>query len=858
MPRLRPASNLGVGLLSFSKKTFLMVDFKKLRAESAKAKPIDPLEIFRRQPKPPEINDLYTSQAEVLREWNNRRDQQDIVVKLHTGGGKTLVGLLIAQSTINEKGGPVLYLVPTNQLVKQTSEKARQYGIETVVYEKGRALSESFERADIIMIATYRSLFNGRSKFGLLGQPDIQSASAVILDDAHVAFGSVRDSFTLEIEKQKLQQRYFDLCTLFRLSFREIDKLGTFDDIVAGRETGLLEVPYWAWLDHIESVKTQLSLESSSYPFVWPLLRDNLHLCHALVSHSSFTITPVLPLVNLFPTFSASPRRVYMSATISDDSEIVRTFNANAEFVRQPLSSQSLAGVSERMILIPDLMNFEVDTPTLARTVIQNVSQQGKGTVILSPSDYRAAKWADVAMVARGTEAVEKAVDELQKGVTIGPIAFSNRYDGIDLPGNSCRLLLMDGLPGGSSAYEQYRRICFYGGNALTRLLAQRIEQGIGRGARGSGDHCVVIMTGKDLSAWISKAVNYQFLTDATKAQIEMGAVISESIAGEGDVLSTVNKGISRDTDWTSYHAEKLADMVQHETTNQDLIDQASVERRAFGCWQRGYPEQAITKIERYLQTSPHAEKQVAGWLLQFAGRIANAWGNTQKAQDLQAQAFSFNENLTRPRVKPPYQRIAVPAAQERAICEQLNEYRARMGLLSSFEYTVSLLTPESSSNIFERELANLARFIGLSSERFDNNGQGPDVLWLLPSATGIVIEAKSRKQGKNVLTKEQHGQLLVAEQWFNVEYPGQPCHRASVHPTSNATRNAIAQGSLALTYEKLAELVSDARRILKALVSSQRSGPDLISECAQFLQSSNLNHERIVGAYFLPFQEID
>ena len=172
-----------------------MVDFKKLRAESAKPKPFDPLEIFRRQPKPPEINDLYTSQAEVLRDWHYRRDQQDIVVKLHTGGGKTLVGLLIAQSTINEKGGPVLYLVPTNQLVKQTAEKSRQYGIEAVVYERGRMLSDYFEKAETIMIATYRSLFNGRSKFGLLGQADVQMASAVILDDAHVAFGSVRDSF---------------------------------------------------------------------------------------------------------------------------------------------------------------------------------------------------------------------------------------------------------------------------------------------------------------------------------------------------------------------------------------------------------------------------------------------------------------------------------------------------------------------------------------------------------------------------------------------------------------------------------------------------------------------------------------
>lgn len=32
----------------------------------------------------------------------------------------------------------------------------------------------------------------------------------------------------------------------------------------------------------------------------------------------------------------------------------------------------------------------------------------------------------------------------------------------------------------------------FYGGTTITRMIAQRKEQGIGRGARGAGDHCVV------------------------------------------------------------------------------------------------------------------------------------------------------------------------------------------------------------------------------------------------------------------------------------------------------------------------------------------------------------------------------
>ena len=36
-----------------------MVDFNKLRSKKPKSRVIEPLEIFRRLPKPPGINDLY-------------------------------------------------------------------------------------------------------------------------------------------------------------------------------------------------------------------------------------------------------------------------------------------------------------------------------------------------------------------------------------------------------------------------------------------------------------------------------------------------------------------------------------------------------------------------------------------------------------------------------------------------------------------------------------------------------------------------------------------------------------------------------------------------------------------------------
>ena len=112
------------------------LDLNKLRAAKKQPKVIDPVEIFRRLPKEVDIKDLYGSQVEVLNAWFADRAKPDHVVKLHTGGGKTLVGLLMAQSIINETGEPVVFICPNNHLVGQTLRKAAEYNIPAVGYDK--------------------------------------------------------------------------------------------------------------------------------------------------------------------------------------------------------------------------------------------------------------------------------------------------------------------------------------------------------------------------------------------------------------------------------------------------------------------------------------------------------------------------------------------------------------------------------------------------------------------------------------------------------------------------------------------------------------------------------------------------
>jgi len=839
-----------------------MVDFSKLKSQNKKTAITNPIEIFRRLPKAPGINDLYASQAEVLENWFAQKDQKDSVIKLHTGGGKTLVGLLIAQSCLVDLKEPVLYLVPTLQLVAQTLEKSESYGIRAVPYEAGSGipLNEEFLNGDAILIATYKALFNGRSKFKLRGAPQPQNVGAIVLDDAHTAFSVIRETFTIQISSNDNQELYNEISSMFRQSFGDVNKLGLFDDILDGSESNVLEVPYWAWKAQGDAVRTALRSSAASDSFAWPLLRDNLRLCHAFISRNAFSITPILPMLNLFPTFYDAPRRIYMSATIADDSELIKTFDISDRFVSKPLSSSSLAGVSERMVLIPDSMPCGYDINGDTRALVEWAAKNKKGAVILVPSGSMAESWGNCASYPKKQDQIEQAITSLQNLNSFGPIVFANRYDGIDLPGDSCRLLVLHGLPTGISDYEQFRATALYGGTSITRMIAQRLEQGMGRGARGAGDHCAIILAGGDLSSWVSQKKNFRFLTDATRAQLEIGMNVSREIESLKDLAGTIKKCFTRDQDWTTYHAETLDELIEMDDERPPhTFAIPMAERAAFNLWENGQHEKAIGKIETLLQGDElKGDRQTKGWMEQFIARIANDWGSAELTEKHQVSAFANNRNLLRPRIMPPYTPIALPESQAHAIAKQIQRYQFRSGLVSSFNDCVALLTKDSSANQFEQALLYLAKFIGLSGDRYDVNGEGPDVLWLLPHKVGFVIEAKSRKKDKNALTKGEHGQLLVASEWFTKNYSGYDCVRVSVHPENKATKAAVAHASHALTYKKLAQLISDSRVLLSDLCNSRRSGEQLVYQCAQALSSSPIEANKLKDNYLIPFEVQD
>ena len=329
--------------------------FQEAAGSKGKPKPINPRDIFNSLPKPPGINDLYASQAEVLDAWFPRRTDRDVVVKLHTGGGKTLVALLMAQSVMNETGR-ARDLSRADQPTRRSGHR-QEPGVRDpdCAICHGQPLAARVLRRQGVLVGAYETLFNGRSKFGVRNSgQDVVKAGAIILDDAHVALSSVREAFSLTISAKEHTEVYADLAGRFRPAFKEVGRSGSFADITNGKDYGVMEVPSWAWHRKLPEVEQYLVQQC----------RRDRSLCLAVparqprrlplpVQPRSATITPIFPPVDLLPTFEDCRRRIYMSATIADDSEIVRAFGASADAVAKPITSTSLAGVGERMILIP-------------------------------------------------------------------------------------------------------------------------------------------------------------------------------------------------------------------------------------------------------------------------------------------------------------------------------------------------------------------------------------------------------------------------------------------------------------------------------------------------------------------------
>jgi replicative superfamily II helicase len=396
-----------------------MVEFKKLLGKSGLTKPIDPIEIFNNLDKESGKEYLRPPQKSVLKEWHEGfRDKKDLIIKLHTGQGKTLIGLLILQSSINEGQGPAMYVCPNNYLVDQTIEQARSFGLKTIKFDDSKPPSK-FLNSEAILVANCKRLFNGKSVFGVRGSGrETVNIGAIVIDDAHKCLDIIRDSFSITINRvyEDVENPvYNDLWKVFEESLKR-QAPGTCSDITNHVDC-LLAVPFWTWFDKRDEVLNILSKyrDSEGLLFVWDLLKDHIDECVCIFSGNKLEITPRLLPVDLIPSFTDAKRRIFLSATLTEDAFLVKDLGIEPDSVTNPLSSRDIKYSGERLIIIPSLVDPNLRREQIISWVQDLAAKHGDfGVVAITPSFYHANEWKSGGAEIAGISDLYEMIEDLK------------------------------------------------------------------------------------------------------------------------------------------------------------------------------------------------------------------------------------------------------------------------------------------------------------------------------------------------------------------------------------------------------------------------------------------------------------
>ena len=150
------------------------------------------------------------------------------------------------------------------------------------------------------------------------------------------------------------------------------------------------------------------------------------------------------------------------------------------------------------MILMPQELNAEFESDEIRKLLVTLAKKEN--VVVIVPSKPAAEPWQAVAdQILLADNAVDGIAKLRQKHV--GLTVLVNRYDGIDLPHDACRVLAIVGLPEVTSYTELTDMAVLSDSQSGLRRQMQRTEQGMGRGVRSNDDYCVVLLIGAKLTA---------------------------------------------------------------------------------------------------------------------------------------------------------------------------------------------------------------------------------------------------------------------------------------------------------------------------------------------------------------------
>jgi hypothetical protein len=548
-------------------------------------------------------------------------------------------------------------------------------------------------------------------------------------------------------------------------------------------------IPFWNWQDKIQKVKNVLRkyINKDFVKFNFPLIDDCLITCNCVISARCIEITPKCIPIEKITSFEQAERRIFMSATLADDSVFVTAMGLNHKGITNIITPEKANDIGDRLLIFPQVINNNI-TDEIIKQKLKSLSKK-HNVVVIVPSHQRSSFWSDVTDLTLDYTNINDGVNKLKNG-HIGLVVFVNKYDGVDLPDDACRILVIDGLPYMRNEYDSFVQNVNPSSKRLLSEQIQKVEQGMGRGVRSNNDYCVAILMGKGLSDIIIRADGYKFFSIATQKQFELSKQLWDQLRSDNPTpkidkifsLADYSLNLPRNIDWIKASKDALS-TITYETVPH--IDEISIAlREAFEKAEIGQYKEAVEIIETIKKST--VDEKTRGFLMQIKAEYTNVF-NKEKAQQILLSAMPYNKGLIRPIDGIQHQRLINESCiQAQTLVNNIrrdglnpNTYILKINaILESLEFS------QDAAKHFEMAINDISTMLGFVSSRPEfERGKGPDNLWALGNNDYFVIECKNRTITETI-NKHDCNQLNGSIVWFENEYKGNEftCYPILIH----------------------------------------------------------------------------
>lgn len=705
---------------------------------------------------------LWLHQGDVLRAYAEKYyDAPDLALELPTGTGKTLPGLLIAEWVRRKGEGPVIYATPTKQLARQVAATAEREGVPAALLI-GRARDwdavdeDAVEGGEAIGITTYNAVFNS--------SPKLPEPTLLVFDDAHAGEQFVGNQYGVSIRRYDDLAAYLAILEPLKpfLSGLLIQRLEGVPDPGAHHQVRLI-IPA---VDDAAMAKLDAALSTlgDPYKFQFAMIRSGLASCCVYLSYGGIQIRPMIPPTFENQSFTRAKQRIYLSATLGSGGELERAFGRR-EIVRMPLPSKTQPRSGRRLFVFPDLVKGG-DAVGLTKQI---VALTDKALVLaqdtVAKTEAAAKELAGPAVSVFGRDNLEKQGLDAFAKLRTGVLGLANRYDGLDLPGDACRIVVLGGLPDAVSLQEKFLSQRAEASAALAERLRTRIVQGAGRCTRGPNDYAVVVVLGSDITKYFSRPENLKALEPELQAEVEFGRDNSKG-ADPDDVLENVRTFLEHSTAWREQGEPMVAEFRQEAVKVEPPAAGALGKAAALevDAWQLAFSGDWLGASEKLQQAVPQvgldATRGYRGLLLYIAAVWLHmgAQDETQRARARQlirdaAQAANRGTWLKEMRTLPGVEEVPLAAMDVVAVNAIVARVRGQLKPKRISEDLAEMqeaLTQEEAGR-YERGLTTLGSFLGALASK--PKGQGRcDSAWEWDTAMWMTVEAKSEQHDDGTL----------------------------------------------------------------------------------------------------------